>query len=380
MKTTIAMHETARRIWAADAGHPLIRLLYPLSLLFRLAGGIRTRLYDWGIITPVLLPCPVISVGNITVGGTGKTPLVIYLARFLQARGFRPAILSRGYGGRSRSPVRVVSDGRHLIMGYDEAGDEAVLMARSMRGVPVIAGPDRGRTGRYVLDHLGCDVLILDDGFQHRRLHRDLDIVLVDEQRPFGNGLLLPAGPLREPASALGRAGVLVLTGGADRETGEKAPVDKRPPPVGPVKELPVGARIPVLRAYHRPRDLARGGTGEILSAGELRGKRIVGFCGIGKPENFRGTLSTLGAAVAAFIAFPDHHRYGPADLAGIETVAIQEKAECIVTTEKDGVRLGDFPRFLRTLLVLRIEMAIMPSPEVLEELVLQHLRKGHKK
>ena len=376
MRTTIATHEIVRKIWEEDSGHPLLWLLYPPSLLYRLAIALRNTCYDWGVKPSVHLARPVISVGNVTVGGTGKTPLVIYLARFLKAQGFRPAVLSRGYGGRSGSPLKVVSDGRRVLLDWDEAGDEPVLMARRAAGAPVIAGPDRRLTGEYAISHFGCDVLILDDGFQHRRLHRDLDIVLIDEEKPFGNGMLLPAGPLREPPASLRRAGVVIRTGVhdlADEKTG--LPKDQRSRE-GAGIGLPTLQGIPVLHAYRQSRELLQGATGKIIDLRELRAKRVCGFSGIGKPGNFRKTLAALGAEVVSFLPFPDHHQYDLGDLDEIERTASANKADFIVTTEKDGVRLGGFPSFMERVLRLRIEMTMASSAPGIEEIVLRYVKR----
>ena len=179
-------------------------------------GGIvaaRNRLYDGGLLKQQKLPRPVISVGNLTVGGTGKTPTVIFIAHILKDHGYRPAVLSRGYGGSANAPVNVVSDGNRILMGWREAGDEPILIASAVPGIPVLTGSRRLLTGRAAVETFGADVLILDDAFQHRSLFRDIDMVLLDAARPFGNGFLLPRGPLREPRIPLRRADILLRTG-----------------------------------------------------------------------------------------------------------------------------------------------------------------------
>jgi len=213
-------------------GDPRNNLLKPLHVFFSLLslpyGGAvraRNRLFDSGFLEQQRIGCPVISVGNLTVGGTGKTPMVILLAGMLKDRGLRPAVLSRGYGGKNRADVLVVSDGMRVLAGPDEAGDEPVLIARRLGDVPVLAGPKRVITGRHALEHFSVDAILLDDGFQHRYLHRDLDIVLLDSRQPLGNGFLLPRGPLREPPSALARAGVIAFT---RSKGGDAEPIDER--------------------------------------------------------------------------------------------------------------------------------------------------------
>jgi len=373
MKTTIALHDTVRRLWSGDRKQPLIWLLYPFSVIFRLGVGLRTVLYDRGLLMPRRLPCPIVSVGNITVGGTGKTPLVALIARLLHEEGRRPVVLLRGYGGRSRQPMTLVSDGRQTLARYDEVGDEAVLLANTLPGVPVLAGADRVYTGGYACRNFPVDVLVLDDGFQHRRLHRDLDIVLVERDRPFGNGLLLPAGPLREPPSALRRAGLIVVTSDPN---GSKDPAGEGPRWQDGWR-LPMAEGTPLLHACHRPRELVAAAGGERHTLAELQGKRICAFCGIGRPESFRATLTALGAEVPVFLTFPDHYRYEEAEVEQIARAAREAAVDRIVTTEKDAVRLGRFPTFRRELLLLRTELAVFPSVESLAMLLQECLSRG---
>ena len=265
------------------------------------------------------------------MGGTGKTPMVILLAKLLREKGCRPAILSRGYGARTKAPVNAVSDGNRILMGWHEAGDEPVLIARSLSGVPVLTGPRRHLTGQAAIGHHGADILILDDAFQHRALYRDLDIVLIDAARPFGNGRLLPGGSLREPAKALGRAHLLIRTG------------DSREPEQ-PSPKIP---EIPSFRGFHRPLGVVEGGTGALLPATSLQGQKVCAFAGIGSPESFRRSLNDLDSEIVSFRPFPDHHPYQRADIDSLRQLAAKTGANRIVTTEKDGVRIGDFPYFL---------------------------------
>ena len=209
------LHNSIQDIWKKNEKgyHPLELFLRAVSPLYALSVGLRNYLYDKKISPQKRLPCKVISVGNIVVGGTGKTPMVIYLANLLQKKGFRPAVLSRGYMGKSKSPINIVSDGRRIFMKPEDCGDEPVLISQAAKGIPVLTGPKRFLTGQVALEKFGADVLILDDGFQHRQLARDVDIVLLKTQTPFGNGCLLPAGPLRESPRALKRAGIIFYVG-----------------------------------------------------------------------------------------------------------------------------------------------------------------------
>jgi tetraacyldisaccharide 4'-kinase len=357
----MTLEETVQRNWAEDRrGNsitPLNSLLRLFSIPYRGAVAVRNNLYNKGLFRQLRLPCPVVSVGNITVGGTGKTPMVILLAKLLREKGRRPAVLSRGYGVRTKASVNIVSDGNRLLMGWHEAGDEPVLIARSISGVPVLTGPRRHLTGRAAIGHLGADVLILDDAFQHRALYRDLDIVLIDSAHPFGNGRLLPGGPLREPPKALGRADLLVRTGGS-----------REPEP--PLPQIP---EMPSFRGFHISRGVVEGGTGRLLPAASLQRQKVCAFAGIGRPEAFRRSLNELDSEIVSFRPFPDHHPYSRADVDSLRRLAAKTGADHIVTTEKDGVRLADFPDFLTEVSLLRIGMEIKPV-DAFAELIFSRL------
>jgi tetraacyldisaccharide 4'-kinase len=261
-------------------------------------------------------PLPVVSVGNITLGGTGKTPLVIALARELAARGWRPAVLSRGYGSGRREPLRVEPE-----MAAAAVGDEALELVRGLPGVPVWIGADRVASARRALEH-GADLLLLDDGLQHWRLSRDCDVTVLDEQRCLGNGLLFPAGPLREPAAALGRADLLVLTGAAPA-----------PAAAGEASALPEGLPWPPGRPWLRIP------AGLVLPPG-LRQRPLLAFCGIGLPEKFFNALGREGCRLVGCQAFPDHHPYARSDVERLLTLARSQHNATLVTTGKDWQRL----------------------------------------
>jgi len=337
-----------QRLWNDDEsrkGEVLLRgFLRMLSLPYCGVVSLRNLLYDRHVIEQKRLSCPVVSVGNITVGGTGKTPTVITIANLLKEQGYRPAVLSRGYGGHARGPVNVVSDGKHVLMGWQEAGDEPVLMANSLPGVPVLVGAKRFLTGKAAVEQFGADILLLDDAFQHRQLFRDLDLVLLDWAHPLGNGFLLPRGPLREASSALLRAHLLLRTGVAEK-----------------CEPLPVNIELPSFRGVHKPTGIVSEKTGKIAPLESLRGQKVMAFSGIGSPEGFRQSLAALGAEVAAYRDFPDHHPYSVSDIAALRRLAAQSRASLLITTEKDGVRLADFPDFLAETSLLRISMEIKP-------------------
>jgi tetraacyldisaccharide 4'-kinase len=293
--------------------------LLPLSLAFEVAVRCRGALHDAGLVAATRLPVRVISVGNVTVGGTGKTPLAAWLAERLLGAGARPAILLRGFGARlGAAPRRVALEGASSGDGERRESDEALLLAARLPAVPVIAGRDRVAAGRLAIE-AGADVLLLDDGFQHRSLVRDLDILLLDPRVRPPRGRLLPAGPLREPWSAAARADLLVV-------------VD------GPSLAGPRGR--PVARAERRAVALrdALGARSEPPDA--LLGRRVLLLSGIGRPAAFRSLVERLGATVVAEALFDDHHRFTPGELNAVSARAQASRAERIVTTEKDALRL----------------------------------------
>jgi len=283
---------------------------------------------------------------------------VILLANMLREKGRRPAVLSRGYGGRAGSPVSIVSNENRILMAWGEAGDEPVLIARAIPGVPVLTGAKRRLTGRAAVEQFNADVLILDDAFQHRQLFRDLDIVLVNAALPFGNGRLLPGGPLREPKASLRRAHLLIRTG-AEGD------------PIEPIEEAASG--IPFFRGIHRPQGIIEGRTGHLLPASSLQREKVCAFAGIGRPEIFRRSLIALGAEVVSFRIFPDHYPYVYSDLDALRRLAAKTGADRIITTEKDGIRLTDFPIFQAEVSFLRVGMEITP-PGPFAELIFSRL------
>ncbi|PKN60222.1 MAG: tetraacyldisaccharide 4'-kinase [Deltaproteobacteria bacterium HGW-Deltaproteobacteria-11] len=359
--------ETVRRLWYGQRHTTrekmLLLPLVPLSLLYRFVVFLRRLLFDRGFFKQHKTAVAVISVGNLTVGGTGKTPMVIMLAKHLQAKGYRPAVLSRGYGSKATSPVNIVSDGEKILMDGAEAGDEPVLIAISAKGVPVLTGAERIVTAATAVERLSADVLILDDGFQHRQIARNIDIVLLDSANPFGNGFLFPAGPLREPLNALKRADMIVVTDSFD-DAGQMP---------RSIPGIPPG--MPLFRATRRPRGLRRGGTDQPVPLDHLQGARICAFSGIGAPDSFRQTLTRLGADVVRFLSFPDHHCYDMEDLARIQKESARAETSVIVTTEKDGVHLEAFPFFLEKVLLLGIAMEIVSGAEVFEQSILKELK-----
>jgi len=335
-------------------------LLLPLSGVewaFRAAAWVRGSLYERGVLRTAKVGIPVISIGNLAVGGAGKTPAAMAVAARLVARGRRVAVLSRGYG-TVRSDARVVSDGNSVLLSAEEGGDEAVLVAKRLPGVAVLCGPRRAELARLARGALAADALLLDDGFQHRALARDLDVVVLDAGNPFGNGHLLPRGPNREPRVALRRAGLLWLS----RVEGATA---------GGLEKLRALAREATGRdpveARHRPLDLLDGRLATSFGLDGLRGRSVRLLSGIARPDGFRRTVEALGAVVTGERCFPDHHRFREEELRALLGPPTGNGAlEWVVTTEKDAVRLGAEAAAHPRLRALRIEAEVVRGEEAL--------------
>ena len=341
----------------------LIDLLAPLSYIYAVVIKTRGWLYDCGLLKQKRLPCGVISVGNIVAGGTGKTPVVIWIARYLQNEGFQVGVLLRGYGREDRHSTLVVSDGKRILTPLIESGDEAGMIARKLSGVPVVVGKDRYAAGLEVVQLWGHTegVLILDDGFQQRQLARDLDIVTIDSTQPFGTEKLFPAGTLREPKTALKRTDVLLLT----RTDLAAASIN--------LEQFGQGKQV--FQTCHQPTRLYQMSTGEECALDLLNGQHLLAVCGIGNPEAFAGTLRQFEPKAVELLAFPDHHPYSLADLNDIGTRAHDVGTNIVVTTEKDSHKLEAFAATTEFSLpesvqffVLEIELKITTDPEELKK------------
>jgi tetraacyldisaccharide 4'-kinase len=321
--------------------------------------GVRLRNlgYDRGVLPTRRLPCRVICVGNLTVGGTGKTPTVIWLAGALADAGRRVAVVLRGYGRRAPAGVRIVSDGRGLQEDWPAVGDEAVLIARRLPTVPIVVGADRHAAGLAALAAFDPDVMVLDDGFQHRRLHRDVDLLLVDATDPFGGGRLVPRGRLREGREAVRRAHAVLLT--RSDET------DRTPALLHELAGMAPG--LPVACAIHRPTAVMALPDGVPAAPEALHGFRVLALSGIANPRSFRRTVESLGMEVAGELAYPDHYPYGAAARAEIGRTARHLGAQAVVTTEKDAVRLGRSLPAGVPLYSVRIDLALVGGREGLE-------------
>ncbi|MBI4573559.1 MAG: tetraacyldisaccharide 4'-kinase [candidate division NC10 bacterium] len=331
---------------------------------YRTGVAVRAWTFASGLRGVRRLPCPVICVGNLTVGGSGKTPCTIALAQWFQARGRYPGILLRGYG-RHGSGVTVAADARADHARWEAVGDEAMLLARHLPGVPVVVGANRFQAGMEALRRFRLDVLLLDDGFQHRQLHRDLDLAMVDATDPFGGGRLLPRGRLREPVSSLGRAHAIILSRSdqASDLPGLRRCLERIAPGV-----------VQIL-TRHRPSRLTELEGGEERPLSSLQGRRLLAVSGIANPAAFHRTLTALGGVVAGAAAFPDHHPYAPADLSQVARAAHEVRAELVVTTEKDAVRMPVAPTpeaaSAPPIRVLEVELEVTEGTDSLERLLM---------
>lgn len=348
-------------------------MLYQLSLVFLLLAQTRYWLYRHRIIRDNALGCQVLSVGNLTVGGTGKTPIVEVFARTLNQSGRRVAVLSRGYKKtqpsvlqritntitfkRLRTPPIVVSDGERVLIDSAIGGDEPYMLASNLPGVAVVVGKDRVKSGKYAINVLGCDTLILDDGFQYLSLKHRLDIVLVDATNPFGSGCVLPRGILREPVRNIRRAGFIFIT--KSRPEGE--PQLRRR-----LRELNPNAEISECR--HCSRYLQDVYTRKCIPLEALEGRRLMALSGIAAPQSFESELTRLGAKVVGHRKYADHHRYSQQEIIDVINACPSLGAEMVVTTEKDAVR---FPRIERPqvpLYFLRVEIEMLSGAEAFQD------------
>jgi tetraacyldisaccharide 4'-kinase len=352
----------------------LREILYALSFIYERLVQLRLYFYRKRILRERALGCLVISVGNLTVGGTGKTPIVEKFARALQAGGRRVAILSRGYKSvprkrrwldrlrrRDADPPRVVSDGKSLLLDSLTAGDEPYMLAHNLKDVIVLVDKDRVKSGRFAIDKWNVDTLLLDDGLQYLHLKHRLDMVLVDRQAPFGNEFLLPRGTLREAPRNLRRASYIFIT----KNTGEsnKTLIER-------IRRYNRTAEI--IECAHKPLYLQNVFTGEQLPLERLRDAFIGSLCGIAAPESFEGALKKLGAHVDLAKRYIDHHYYSEAELTTFINRCIRRDLAMIVTTEKDAVRMPRLPEtdMKVPICFLRVEIEILSGHESWEHCV----------
>ena len=352
-------------------------LLLLLSKVFLVIVKLRRFLYDVRIMRDYTIGVQVIAIGNLTVGGTGKTPVVEKFARELKNQGRTVAILSRGYRSkppplskrlldrlllrRDRTPPRVVSDGKSLLLDSETAGDEPYMLASNLKDVVVLVDKDRVKAGRYAIEKFGCDTLLLDDGFQYWKLAgRRRDIVLIDCQAPFGNEYLLPRGTLREPPSHLGRASTIFITK-SDGDTARlRARIAKYNDQAG------------IIECIHHPLYFEDVFTGEQHGMNLIKGRRIASFSGIAQPESFEKSLKGQGAELVYSKRFADHHRFTQQEVLNAINRSKKKQAELIITTQKDAVRFPKIDRRDLPIYFMRVEIKILTGAKDFNDCVRQ--------
>ncbi len=359
------IHERRQGRWARQ----LRSLLRYLSYIYGGVVKLRHFLYEKGIFRHHTLGCQVISIGNLTVGGTGKTPIVEIFARELQKANRRVAILSRGYkktehgfwkkildkltGREWRRPPRVVSDGQALLLDSARSGDEPYMLASNLPNVVVLVDKDRVKSGRYAIDKFHCDTLVLDDGFQYRKLKHRMEIVLVDCTAPFSNGYMLPRGLLRESISNIRRADFIFIT----KSTGKNAAELQ-----AKLREL--NPRAEISACAHRPKYLQNVYSGERQDLEFLRGRTVALVSGIASPEGFENEVRRLGASLCYLKRFADHHRYTQQEIINIINKAKKSNAAGLITTEKDAVRFPKIERQDVPVYFMRVEIELLSGEE----------------
>ncbi len=344
-------------------------VLKHLAHIYKALVAGRHFLFDKGIFRHHTLGCQVISIGNLTVGGTGKTPVVEVFARALQKEGRTVAILSRGYkkvehsfwkrlvdqitGRERRRAPRVVSDGKELLLDSAMSGDEPYMLATNLRNVAVLVDKDRVKSGRYAIDKLHCDTLVLDDGFQYRALKHHMEIVLVDSTNPFGNGYCLPRGLLRESIGNIRRADFIFIT----KSTGKDMDALKaRLQALNPTAEISECA--------HRPKYLQNVYTGERQNLDFLKGRTVALVSGIASPEGFESEIIRRGGIMVYLKRFADHHRYTQQEIINLINKSKKQQASVIITTEKDAVRFPKIERQDVPIYFLRVEIELLSGVE----------------
>lgn len=344
-------------------------LLFGASKLFALAVKLRRFLYNARILRDATLGVQVIAVGNLTVGGTGKTPVVEKFARELRDAGRNVAILSRGYRSKPQpfhvwlknkllfredtTPPRIVSDGKSLLLDSEMAGDEPHMLASNLKDVVVLVDKDRVKSGRYAIEQFGCDTLLLDDGYQYWDLRgRRHDVVLIDRQQPFGNEHLLPRGTLREPPSHLARAHTIFIT----KSDGQTAALRQRITALNPTAAI--------IECVHSPMYLEDVFTGERQTLDYIKGRKVGSLSGIAQPESFEQSLVKLGAELVYSKRFADHHRFSQQEILNAINRGKKRQAELIITTQKDAVRFPKLDRRDLPIHFMRVEINIVSGAD----------------
>lgn len=362
-------------------GWLILGFLRGCSYLYEYGVRLKLAMYNIGLKKKEKLNCCVISIGNITVGGTGKTPTAQKMADLIKRMGYRVVILNRGYRSHWEKEIGVVSDGNKIFMTAYEAGDEAYLMAKTLPGIPVVIGKNRAITGKYAVEKLNAEVIIMDDGYQHWHLERDLDVVLVDTLNMFGNGCVLPRGMLREPLENLNRGDLFLLTKTDQSSVLSRMQLRKT------IEKY--NAKAPVVESVHHPKnfveiaDWYKGITQNHMELSELEGKNVMVFSAIGNPSSFEQTLSSIGLNIKEAVRYPDHHDYGMLEMQYIIERASSQKAVAMVTTSKDAVKIPtEFIYSAREipLYILNMDIQVTDGFEEFKECVLNAIKKEQDK
>ncbi|MBI3583549.1 MAG: tetraacyldisaccharide 4'-kinase [Nitrospinae bacterium] len=343
-----------KNIMEGKGGNPILSsLLLILSWFYSLGHRCRLSLYKIGVLKTRSLPVPVISIGNITAGGTGKTPAVIMIAELLKGMGKKVAVLSRGYKGKAEGEINVVSDGNNVFMNPLQSGDEPYMMAARLKGIPVITGSDRYRTGMHAIEKFGAEVILMDDSYQHVQLNRKLNILLLDSNSPFGNSYLLPRGTLREPPSYINRADIIILT-----KSSQQSAVSSQP--------YLILKNIPICKSQYVTEGFIEINSNRTISLAEVKGKKGLAFCGIASPDSFKNSVKEAGIDIKGFVSFEDHYQFTRKDIESLINKARETGSEILITTEKDAVRLKEFEPISFPIWILKIRMEISEGKEIL--------------
>lgn len=362
-------------------GWLLLALLRLVSYLYEFGVCCKLSLYKIGVMRREKLDCCVISIGNITVGGTGKTPTAQKMALLIKEMGYRVVILNRGYRSHWARDIGVVSNGEKIFMTAYEAGDEAYLMAKTLPGIPVIIGKNRAVTGKYAVKKLNAEVIIMDDGYQHWQLQRNLDVVLVDTLNMFGNGCVLPRGTLREPLQNLDRGDLFLLT-----KTDQSSKLNRTQ-----LREkiAQYNGRAPIVESVHHPKnfveiaDWYKGIDQHVKDLADLHGKDVMVFSAIGNPSSFEQTLSSIGLKILEAVRYPDHHDYGMVEMQYINERASSLKAVAMIATAKDAVKIPTefiYSKREIPLYILNMEISITEGMDKFKECVMSAITKEHEK
>jgi tetraacyldisaccharide 4'-kinase len=347
----------------------LLGFLKVLSVIFAGVVAVRYFFYRIGLLRRYPLGIQVISIGNVTAGGTGKTPVTEMFARALAAKGRKVAILSRGYRRKEApwwqrmftqviDPPLVVSDGKRVLLDPAVGGDEPYMLASNLPGVAVVVDRDRVKAGRYAIKRLGCDTIILDDGFQYQKLKHSVEVVLVDSTNPFGNGNMLPRGILREPVRHLKRADIIFLTKCRGDTSEVEAEIRK------------YNRRAEIVKCTHSPKTLKDVWSREEFPLSWLEGKTVCTLSGIASPKGFENSLRHLGAKVVWCERYADHHRYDPSEILYALNRTADMGSDALVTTEKDAVRFPRFETVPVKCLYLRIAIDVLDGEKSFNKII----------